>query len=361
MDVCCLTMPLVLTIILGLLTIIIYVLLSRPKWEEKKLPKKMRRLVVLDTSTGSSFADLNDYKVAVEEVDLPSPGPGQVLVKMVAAAVNPSDERDLRLVSRESGNPRGVVLPKVFGREGCGVVVGSGGGVMANRLVGKKVGVFITEGGTWQEYVCMPAQPPGVCELDQRKGSPAFIHTVGNSQLGQMMVKLARREGVTIVNMVRKEEGAALLKSLGAEHVVVTSKDGWEDRMKELIKKLNISVVFDAIAGDMTGTMMKLLPANSTTIVYGGLSGEVAGNLPVVDMIYQSKKMEAFYLTHWVREGGMLKTILRIRSCFKRTMPALSEGGWAESQFEDCRLEDMWPKMTKSQSKTKKLRIKMDF
>ena len=80
---------------------------------------------------------------------------------------------------------------------------------------------------------------------------------------------------MTIVNMVRKEEGAALLKSLGAEYVVVTSKDGWEDRMRELIKKLNISVVFDAIAGDMTGTMMKLLPANSTTIVYGGLSGSL--------------------------------------------------------------------------------------
>ena len=80
---------------------------------------------------------------------------------------------------------------------------------------------------------------------------------------------------MTIVNMVRKEEGAALLKSLGAEYVVVTSKEGWEDRMKELIKKLKISVVFDAIAGDMTGTMMKLLPANSTTIVYGGLSGQL--------------------------------------------------------------------------------------
>ena len=87
------------------------------------------------------------------------------------------------------------------------------------------------------------------------------------------MILFTRSEGVTIVNMVRKEEGAALLKSLGAEYVVVTSKDGWEDKMRELIKKLNISVVFDAIAGDMTGTMMKLLPANSTTVVYGGLSG----------------------------------------------------------------------------------------
>ena len=54
-------------------------------------------------------------------------------------------------------------------------------------------------------------------------------------------------------------------------------------------------------------------------------------------MIYESKKMEAFYLATWLTEGGMLKTIMRIRSCFKLSMPALGEGGWAESLFEDCR------------------------
>merc|ERR1740124_880828 len=181
----------------------------------------------------------------------------------------------------------------------------------------------------WQEYVCMAAQPPSACSLDQslpvecaasffvnpltaialfdvakRKGSPAFIHTVGNSQLGQMMVKLAKSEGVTIVNMVRKEEGKALLESLGAEHVVVTSREGWQDELKNL---------------------------------------------------------EAFYLATWLTEGGMLKTIMRIRSCFKLSMPALGGGAWAESLFEDCRMEDMWPKMCKSQSKTKKLRIRMDL
>ena len=91
-----------------------------------------------------------------------------------------------------------------------------------------------------------------------------------------MMIKMiTRSEGVTIVNMVRKEEGADLLKSLGAEYVVVTGKEGWEEEMKQLIKKLNISVVFDAIAGDMSGKMMKMLPSNSTTIVYGGLSGSL--------------------------------------------------------------------------------------
>ena len=75
--------------------------------------------------------------------------------------------------------------------------------------------------------------------------------------------------------MVRKEEGRALLESLGAEYVVVTSRDGWQEEIQVLVEKLNISVVFDAIAGDMTGTMMKLMPAKGTAIVYGGLSGEI--------------------------------------------------------------------------------------
>ena len=79
---------------------------------------------------------------------------------------------------------------------------------------------------------------------------------------------------MTIVNLVRKEEGKKLLESLGAEYVVVTSRDGWQEELQKLIEKLNISVVFDAIAGDMTGTMMRLLPAKGTVIVYGGLSGK---------------------------------------------------------------------------------------
>ena len=67
--------------------------------------------------------------------------------------------------------------------------------------------------------------------------------------------------------------------------------------------------------------------------------GGNAGNLPVIEMIYESKKMEAFFLSTWLTEGGMLRTILRIRSFFKLSMPALGDGGWAESLFEDCRQE----------------------
>jgi len=362
--------------------ILLYFLRSRPK-EGKNIPQKMKRLVVLETPDKyEGFNDLKDFKVRVEQAPVPTPGPGEVLVKMVAAAVNPSDEGDL------SQTAKGKVtdpLPRVFGREGSGVVVASGGGFMAGGMIGKKVGVCDLKAGTWQEYICMPAKPPGTCVLDQslpvetaasffvnpltavaicdvakRKGSPAFIHTVGNSQLGQMMVKLADSQGCTIVNMVRKEEGAELLRSLGAKHVVVTSREGWQDQLKDLISKLNISVAFDAIAGDMSGTMMQLLPDGSTTICYGGLSGGMVNGLPVVEMIYGTKKFEAFYLKSWLTEGGMLRTILRVRNAFKVSMPALGKGGWAETQFEDCSLEEMWAKMCRSQSRAKKLRIRMD-
>ena len=138
--------------------ILFYFLRSRPK-EGKNIPQKMKRLVVLETPDKyEGFNDLKDFKVRVEQAPVPTPGPGEVLVKMVAAAVNPSDEGDL------SQTAKGKVtdpLPRVFGREGSGVVVASGGGFMAGGMIGKKVGVCDLKAGTWQEYICMPAKPPG--------------------------------------------------------------------------------------------------------------------------------------------------------------------------------------------------------
>jgi len=92
----------------------------------------------------------------------------------------------------------------------------------------------------------------------------------------------------------------------------------------------------------------------------GGLASRTAGNLPVVEMIYGQKKIEAFFLRTWLREGGFLKTLLRIRSCFQLTMPGLGEGRWAQTQFEDCRMENMWNKVCDSSRGSNKLRIRMD-
>ena len=137
--------------------ILLYFLRSRPK-AGKNIPEKMKRLVVLETPDKfEGFNDLKDFKVRVEQVPVPSPKPGEVLVKMVAAVVNPSDEKDVIQAAKGKGDP----LPRVFGREGSGVVVASGGGFMAGGMMGKKIGVCDMNAGTWQEYICMQAKPPG--------------------------------------------------------------------------------------------------------------------------------------------------------------------------------------------------------
>ena len=146
--------------------ILLYFIRSRPK-EGKNIPEKMKRLVVLETPDKfDGFNDLKDFKVQVEQVPVPTPKPGEVLVKMVAAVVNPSDEKDLSQAAEGKGNP----LPRVFGREGSGIVVASGGGFMAGGMMGKKVGVSDLTAGTWQEYICMPAKPPGT--IDGKSGNP---------------------------------------------------------------------------------------------------------------------------------------------------------------------------------------------
>ena len=136
---------------------LLYFLRSRPKGG-KNIPEKMKRLVVLETPDKfEGWNDLKDFKVRVEQAPVPTPAPGEVLVKIVAAVVNPSDEGDLSQAAKGLVGP----LPRVFGREGSGVVVATGGGFMAGGLMGKKVGVCDMAAGTWQEYVCMPAKPPG--------------------------------------------------------------------------------------------------------------------------------------------------------------------------------------------------------
>ena len=137
--------------------VLLYFLRSRPK-AGKNIPEKMKRLVVLETPDKvEGFNDLKEFKVQVEQAPVPTPGPGEVLVKIIAAVVNPSDEKDLIQAAEGKGDP----LPRVFGREGSGVVVATGGGFMAGGLMGKKVGVCDMNAGTWQEYICMAAKPPG--------------------------------------------------------------------------------------------------------------------------------------------------------------------------------------------------------
>jgi len=342
-------------------------------------PLRQKRIVLVEPN-----ADLQKAKFAVEESDVPVPKKGQVLVKMVAAPVNPSDFGQWL-------NPSpGTNYPKLIGLEGAGIVVASGGGLGAHTLVGKKVGVVARDTGTYQQYVVVDAMT-GVFKLDQdvcvedaasffvnpytavgiidtvkQAGASVFIHTAAASQLGQMLVKLSPSQGVIVVNVVRREEQAEMLRALGAKHVVVQNGK-WEDELANLISELQIKVAFDCISGETTGKIVSLLPSNSKTFLYGALSEQPAGGFNPMDLIYKKKQVEGWLLPNWLMHGGTLKMLLRIRRTRKIVNLGLREGGWAQSQFDDVSMEEWLEKFLSMRASSgkggftgRKLRIRFD-
>ena len=344
------------------------------------LPATMRRLVLTHGAM-----DFDGVTIAVEECPIPTPRSGEVLVKVVAAPVNPSD------YGKWKGKPGPPPKPVAMGLEGSGTVVASGGGVMAGSMVGKRIG-FTNPAkgqGSYSEYVTvsalqcfpMPDEVPledacsffvnpftayAIVDTARSRGSPGLVLTAAASQLGQMLVKLCKEERYPIVCVVRREAQAETLRALGAEHVVVTA-GGEAKELKEVVAQLGITVAFDAVAGPMTAALLAALPNKSTVYVFGRLSGEPA-HCPPLDLIYFEKKVEGFLVAghagSWLRKDGLLKMGLRQRACAQRVCPALAEGGWAASTFVDCTPDTMWASflsLYKSEGFTgKKLRVRLD-
>jgi NADPH:quinone reductase-like Zn-dependent oxidoreductase len=211
-----------------------------------------------------------------------------------------------------------------------------------------------------------PYTAVGILDTAKNRGSNALIHTAAASQLGQMMVKLAPKVGMTIVNVVRRQDQAEMLAQIGAKHVVVM-KDGWEKELADLVKTLNITVAFECIAGDMTATVVSLMPAGSSTFLYGGLSEKAVSGLNPIDLIYHRKKLEGWMVRHWLLSGSPLAQLRRVRHAQALVNPALKQGGWASSSFEDVSMDEMWAKLLELKNKQgaggftgRKLRIRID-
>jgi len=329
-------------------------------------PGTMRRLIIKQANT-----DMTQVELAVEEVPLPVPKSGEVLIKVVATPVNPSDYGEWTSEKTKPG--------KAIGKEGSGVVVASGGGWTANGLVGKRVG-FVNVGrgqGSYSEYVTVDAMrgafvlPEEIATEDAAShfvnpytaagfiatvrerhfdpeagmfggtAKPGMIHTAAASQLGQMLVKLCKKEGVNLINLVRREEQAETLRAIGAEHVLVTQGDTWQSELAALIESLGVQIAFDAVAGDMTGILLDSLPPKGTCFVYGRLSNQGASGIQPLDLIYRNKKLEGFFLTSWIMQGGMWAAFNRIRTATSLVHGGLRPDGWSSSTFTDCTLEEM--------------------
>ncbi len=267
--------------------------------------------------------------LALVERPVPKPGAGEALVRIAATPVNPSD---LMFVRGLYGQKK--KLPVVPGFEASGVVVAAGEGLMGRYLKGKRVACAapFDGDGTWAEYMLTPA---ALCiplsartELEsaasmivnpftawallgraRRLGAKAVAQTAAASALGRMVVRLAAARGVPVVNVVRRKEQVELLKSEGAEHVLDSSEEDFDARLKELCTRLGATVAFDAVAGELTGRLLRAMPKGGRAIVYGALSMEGC----LIDprgLIFEGKAVEGFWLAEWLKSQNLLSKFL---------------------------------------------------
>lgn len=231
-------------------------------------------------------------EIGLTETAVPVPGPGQVLIAVRAAPINPSDlmtmlcGADIGAAITEPDSPTiriplsasafatasaRVGIPMPVGQEGAGRVVAAGDG--ATGLLGRNVAVISPTAGTFADHLLANATDCVALpdELDARKAAGAFInpltasaivetvrldhpgsgliHTAAASSLGRILVKLCLQEGIPLVNIVRRGEQADLLRTLGAEHVCDSSDPDFHAVLASAIGATNATVAFDAVGG----------------------------------------------------------------------------------------------------------------
>lgn len=278
---------------------------------------------------------LQDYSgkpssLTVAQVPVPCPGPGEVLVKVFASPVNPSD---LMFITGNYGFKK--LLPATPGFEGSGTVVDAGSGMMARFMKGRRVACAAADakskGGLWAEYVvtsaqfCVPLSKKvemehgatmlvnpltawALVDEARRGGHRAAVQTAAASALGRMVVRLGRKFSLPIVNVVRRPEQVEVLRALGAEHVLNSSEPGFDDELRRVCHKLGATIAFEAVAGEMSGRVLRAQPQGSRMLVYGGLSLKAAEVDPG-SLVYEGKHVEGFWLSSWLRRKNMLSQL----------------------------------------------------
>lgn len=254
---------------------------------------------------GQIVSTLGEDGVLTVEVvpkELADPRPNEVLVAVEAAPINPSDlallfgPADLenavysggKLVAPMPGAAMRAMAGRVgeampVGNEGAGTVIAAGESEAAQAMMGKRIA--FAPGGTYATHcladirMCMelphdvpvelgaasfvnPLTALGFVETMRKEGFSGIVHTAAASNLGQMLVKLCAEEAVPLVNIVRSEEQAALLRAIGAEHVINSSEQDFMARLVEAIGQTGARLGFDAIGGGtMAGQILTAMEA----------------------------------------------------------------------------------------------------
>ena len=240
-----------------------------------------------------SLVRRGELEISLAEVEVPEPAADEVLVRIEATPINPSDlgllfgAADMASAKFSGSAARPVVtatVPEKFmkgmagrldesmpaGNEGAGVVVKAGSAPAAQALLGKTVAII--GGAMYAQYRCIKAEQClrlpddatpaegascfvnpltalGMVETMKREGHSALVHTAAASNLGQMLNRICIQDKVALVNIVRKPEQADLLKAQGAKFVCSTESPNFMAELTDALAETGATIAFDAIGG----------------------------------------------------------------------------------------------------------------
>ncbi len=269
-----------------------------------------------------------------DDVPAPQPKRGEVLVRMLASPINPSD---LMYVAGKYGlKPH---LPATPGFEGVGVVEASGGGVLGWLRKGKRVAVINDRTGTWAEYTVTTARQvvPVPDALSDEQAAAFFVNpatavamirhvlkinrgawllqSAAGGELGKMVVRLGYASAFRTVNVVRRREQVEELKKLGADHVIVEADGPIPEQVRKLVPD-GVRYAIDPVGGSTGSQVIAALGTGGRCLLYGSLSDEPVSVHPRY-FIGNGLRVEGFWLGKWAQQQSiptMLGLFRRVRA-----------------------------------------------
>ena len=234
-----------------------------------------------------------ELEISLADVEVPEPAADEVLIRVEATPINPSDlgtlfgAADMSTAKQSGSAERPVITAQVpekamkamagrldqsmpVGNEGAGVVVKAGSATAAQALLGKKVAML--GGAMYAQYRCIKAEQClrlpddatpaegascfvnpltalGMVDTMRREGHSALVHTAAASNLGQMLNRICLKDGIALVNIVRKQEQVDLLKAQGAKFVCNSESPDFMADLTEALAATGATIAFDAIGG----------------------------------------------------------------------------------------------------------------
>jgi NADPH:quinone reductase-like Zn-dependent oxidoreductase len=279
-----------------------------------------------DTKSGLQLRSLikksGELEISLVNVPIPEPGPDEVVVRVEASPINPSDlgllvgAADMSTAKASGTKDSSVVTAKVpeasmramagrldesmpVGNEGAGVVIKTGSSDAAKALMGKTVAMV--GGAMYAQYRCLkvaeclplpagttpaegascfvnPLTALGMTETMRREGHKALVHTAAASNLGQMLNKICLKDGIGLVNIVRSQEQAGILRKIGAKHVADSTAPTFMDDLTNALIETGATIAFDAIGGGkLVGQILTCMEIaiNKTAKVYSRYGSSV--------------------------------------------------------------------------------------